>query len=213
MSRREPGLLLRILLHWTAVTTFIFWLPLVRSLFDGSTYRWQFFQFSGRGIGGDLWFPALGVALALWMLHLGWRGARPPFHFLLVGWHALLAAGMVWLAVDSPEPLVFSGDTLGVEVRLDIVGPLVLGGFAVAAAVWAARDFVSARSPYQPSWRRRELAILGVFAAALPVQFILLRFGETNGTTDQIGVIITLSQWLFIGLALKPRPNADRAAG
>lgn len=213
MSGKAPGRFRRVLLHWTALTTVIFWLPLVRSLFDGSSYRWQLFRYSGEGVGGDLWFLLLGTGFAVWMLYLGWRGARPPFHFLLVGWHALITAALIWVVVRAAESLVLRGDTLGLEVPLGLAGPFVLGGFAIASAVWVAQDFLSGRKPYQPSWTLRELRILGVFAAALPVQFVLLRFGPPDGTTDQIGVILTLAQWLLIGLALQPRPAAGRRTG
>jgi hypothetical protein len=37
------------------------------------------------------------------------------------------------------------------------------------------------------------------------VQFLLLQFGEPHGTTDQIGVVITILQWLLVGAALRPR--------
>ena len=37
-----------------------------------------------HGLHGDLWAPALGVALALAIRILGWRGARFPFHALLL---------------------------------------------------------------------------------------------------------------------------------
>ncbi|GAB4526604.1 MAG: hypothetical protein Kow00133_15470 [Amphiplicatus sp.] len=38
--------------------------------------------------------------------------------------------------------------------------------------------------------------------AILPVQFALLRFGEPHARTDEIGVILTIAQWLAIVFAL-----------
>jgi hypothetical protein len=35
------------------------------------------------------------------------------------------------------------------------------------------------------------------------VQFVLLRFGEPHGITDQVGVLATIVQWLLVGRALR----------
>lgn len=47
--------LLQGLLLWTALTTLVSWLPFVRGLFDGMSYQWGAFGFSGRGTSGDYW--------------------------------------------------------------------------------------------------------------------------------------------------------------
>lgn len=41
-------------------------------------------------------------------------------------------------------------------------------------------------------------------AALLPMQLVLLRVGEPHGTTDQIGVLITIAQWFLLSVALAP---------
>src|ERR1044072_6355926 len=72
--------LLQGLLLWTALTTLVFWLPLVRGLFDGVTYQWGGFGFSGRGTDGDYWFVAgasafrSGVGLTLLVPHVAAAG-------------------------------------------------------------------------------------------------------------------------------------------
>ena len=88
----KPDRILVALLAWTSLTTLVFWLPLVRGAFDGTSYQWALGRLGGAGVGGDYWLPVLGSAFAIATLTLGWRGARPPFHWLLLAWHALLTA-------------------------------------------------------------------------------------------------------------------------
>jgi len=40
--------------------------------------------------------------------------------------------------------------------------------------------------------------------ALLPVQFVLLHFGKHQSTSDVIGVLITIFQWLFVANAFRP---------
>jgi hypothetical protein len=35
----------------------------------------------------------------------------------------------------------------------------------------------------------------------LPLQFVLLRFGEPHGLRDQVGVVLTMLQWLILNLS------------
>jgi hypothetical protein len=37
--------------------------------------------------------------------------------------------------------------------------------------------------------------------ALVPIQFLLLRFGTQHGTNDQIGVILTMVQWILLNLS------------
>ncbi len=124
----KPDPILRVLLAWTALTTLTFWLPFVRSLMDGDTYEWGFAGFSGHGLHGDLWLPLLGVTLALSIRWLGWRGARMPFHALLLLWVVPLGAGATWLSIKQADDFRFKGDTLGIDVSLVPVGILLFGG-------------------------------------------------------------------------------------
>ena len=36
------------------------------------------------------------------------------------------------------------------------------------------------------------------------MQLVLLRVGEPHGTTDQIGVLVTIAQWFLLSIALWP---------
>lgn len=112
---------------------------------------------------------------------------------------------MVWIVATTPEPITFRGDTLGIEVPLDVVGPALFGGFCLAAVGWAVPDLRRGRRPGRLPWTRPELRVVAAFVGALPVQFLLLRLGQAHGTTDQIGVVLILAQWFLLGVALRPR--------
>ena len=44
--------------------------------------------------------------------------------------------------------------------------------------------------------------LLALTLALLPIQFFLLRVGEQHGTNDQIGVLLTMLQWVALNVAL-----------
>ena len=200
----QPDRLLRALLTWTSLTTLVFWLPTVRGAFDGCSYEWGLVDFGGAGLSGDYWFPVLGAVFACWLVTRGWRGARPPFPWLFTAWHVALAVVVAASAIALRDDMTFQGDTLGVSIPLQWVGPAVFGAAACAALYWVRRD---RRSP-----ARRVVAPLGsvnrsltaVLLGLLPVLFFLLRFGEPSGLTDQIGVIIAGGFWFFLPRALNP---------
>lgn len=206
----HPDRLLRALLAWTALTTLIFWLPLVRSLMDGDTYEWGLFGLGGHGLHGDLWLPALGAALALSIRWLGWRGARLPFHALLLLWLVPLGAGATYLSITQPEDFRFRGDTMSLDVSLAPAGILLFGGFAALAVFWVVRDLRTGRRHEAPPWTRTNKILVFGLLALLPLQFILLRFGKPHGITDQIGVVLTILQWLLVGTAIRPRQKEER---
>jgi len=208
----KPDFLLRALLAWTALTTLPLWLPLVRSFLDGDSYEWGLFGFRGLGLHGDLWLPALGVAL-LAIRWLGWRGARMPFHVLLLLWLVPIGAGATYLSITRPEDFRFQGDTMGIDISLAPVGILLFGGFAVLAVFWVVRDLRAGQRRESPPWTRaNKILVLGLLAL-LPLQLVLLRCGEPHGTADQIGVMLTILQWLLVGTAIRPRQAEVGLAG
>ena len=204
----KPDRLLRAILIWTAVTLIVVWLPLVRGLMDGESYQWGNsawgFQFGGRGLGGDYWFLLLQAAFGLILLYLGWRGARQPFHWLLLPWHIQLALQSIYNSWTSPEDYRFKGDTLGVDISLAWVGPLLFGGFALLSIWWVVQDIKSGQQRTAPQWTLANRVLLLIAVSLLPIQFVLLRFGPQHGPGDQAGVILTMLQWVIINLGLFP---------
>jgi hypothetical protein len=107
-------------------------------------------------------------------------------------------------AFSFPEEYRFRGDTLGVDISLAWVRPLFFGGFALLSVLWVIRDLRRAREKAIPEWNHTNRILLLLAISFLPIQFVLLRYGEPHGTTDQIGVILTMLQWLLINLGLFP---------
>lgn len=200
---RKPDKLLRVLLFWTSLTTLVFWLPLVRGAFDGESYHWALAPaISGSGMQGSYWVLAAGSAFALTMIYSGWRGIHLPFRWLLITWHSFLAVGAIYLAVMQSESFVFRGDTLGVSFSLAWVAPLFCGGFALASVYWVWRDNSNGERKTVRPWGRSNTMWVLALCLLFPLQFVMLRFGEPNSLMDQIGVIITIGQWMLIGDAL-----------
>lgn len=204
----RPDRILSTILSWTMITMILVWLPFVRGLMDGDSYQWGGLfwgmQIRGSGVHGDYWILVLQVLFGLTLLYLGWRGARQPFHWLLLLWHVPLGVQAINEALTSPEDYRFRGDTLGVDVSLAWVGPLFFGGIALLSLFWVARDLRRTREKVELEWNRINRILLFIALGLLPIQFVLLRFGEPHGPRDQVGVILTMVQWVLINFALFP---------
>jgi hypothetical protein len=202
-SRRHR--LHRLVLWWVAFPFVLFWLPLVRSVVDGPTYQWGVgwwgWRLGGAGLEGDLWYLAAGTVLGGILL---WSGARSGgfFRWAAPAWMLMLLARATHIAVTVPDGFVFHGDTLGIRLNLTWVAPTFHAVGLLLFAVWLlgwSRSGGSAReaagSPARTGW-------VVALAALLPVQVLLLRFGEPHGTTDAVGVLITIGQWLALPWAM-----------
>ncbi len=209
MNTWRADWLLRVLLTWTSLTFLIAWLPFVRSAMDGDTYTWGFgwwgFAAGGTGLTAQYWLPAVLVALGVTLLWFGSRGARTPFHWLLLAWHTALFTSFSYQSWANPDDFRFQGDTAGIDFSIAWVGPAITGAFLVASIFWVVRDLRKADRGQVPPWTRANTMGLGSLIALLPVQFVLLRFGPTSGSTDVIGVLITVFQWMLLPTALTPR--------
>jgi hypothetical protein len=215
MLAQKPDRLLRIILGWTAVTMVFVWLPLIRGPMDGPSYLWgtSYWGLSvgGSGVSGDYWLLVVQGLVGLSILAIGWRGARPPFHLLLLLWHGVLGSSAVYAALRNPDQYRFRGDTLGIDVSLAWAGPLFFGGFFVLAVLWTLRDRRRRERRIVPPWTRANTSWLAVLLAMLPVQFVLLRFGEVHGLTDRIGVLLTIAQCLLLGRIFRPAAGRTSA--
>ena len=204
----KPDKLLKAILIWTVLTFVIVWLPLVRGLMDGDSYQWGYsfwgWQASSHGIRGDYWLVVLQAILGVVLLYRGWRGAKQPFHWLLLLWHFSIDTQAIYNSETSPEDYRLRGDTLGVDVSLAWVGPVVFGGFALLSLLWVIRDMKKSRERLAPEWTSVNRIVLLIAAGLLPFQFVLLRYGVQHGLRDQVGVILTMLQWVLLNLGLYP---------
>ncbi len=109
--------------------------------------------------------------------------------------------------------LRFRGDTLGIDISLGGWPAALFAGMFLLTVLWAARDWPHSAGRTTPPWGRANRGLLLLAGALLPVQFVLLRFGKPHGTTDQIGVLLILLQWLLLNLSFAVRrstPSATR---
>ena len=94
MNIRRRDRLLGVVLTWTSLTFLLAWLPFVRCVMDGDSYTWCLgwwgFETGGTGLSAQYWLLVVEVLLGVTILWLGSRGARMPFHWLLLAWHTAL---------------------------------------------------------------------------------------------------------------------------
>ncbi|MBS4196588.1 hypothetical protein [Lederbergia citri] len=205
--KKRSNFLLRLILLYVMVSGFTFWLPIIRGFFDGSSYTWSgWLGIGGSGIYGDYWLLFLFVSVLLSVIFLGWRGAQKPFHWLLLIWLLLLiieSASMFF----STETIYFKGDTLGTEFAIgNILFPIDIL-FLCLATIWIIRDFKKKRPKEKIPWMKSNRVMLIIFLLIFPLQLITLRVLDY----DQIGVILTLFQWIILNLSFYPYKNKTKS--
>ncbi len=202
----KSQVMLRVILWWTAlVSGMLVWLPLVRGAMQGSAYRWALAPgIGGRGIRGDYWMLLAAAVFVGVLLYTGWRGARQPFHWLLLLFHLPFAGVVAYAALRHPESLRFEGATLGIDVSLAVAAPLLFGGFAGLALFWVVRDLRNARVAESVPWVwTRAARIRAVLVTALfPLEALLFRSGGIQSGANVLGVGLVFWQWVMINRAL-----------
>jgi hypothetical protein len=204
MWRQDP--LLVVILWWTAlIAGILVWLPLVRGATQGTAYQWALASgIGGRGMGGAYWLLILGAVFVLSLLYLGWRGAPQPFHWLLLGFHVPLAAAVTYAARTDPQGFRFEGATIGLDISLAVIAPILFCGIATAAIVWVLRDLRARRSrelvPW--AWTRASRVRLALLVAIVPLEVVLFRSGGIQSTQNMIGVVLVGWQWVLVNRIL-----------
>lgn len=204
-------------LVWAVVAfkTLLPWLVFFRLTFEGSSYQW------GTSLFGKMFYSA-GLSRPDFLLIYGLLTAGVfllyqlrKFNVGIVGPALLVYFG--FFAADAlynlalGEPLIFQGDTLGVRVNISI--PFFVLHFAALLLVigwwWSARRSGGAATTPGLAPARKVVALACL--CFVPVQLVLLISGEPHGTTDAIGVIGTLLQWVLLSWAMYPGTGKRRA--
>ena len=210
----KPTPSVKLLAAWTAYLLVFSWLPLVRCTFDGESYRWGTSHFgasfSAAGIGADLWLPAFKAIVLVYLLWGLLRGAGAVHRWSLVGWNLAWFVDALLSYRRDPDAMMFHGDTLGIHLNLGLVVPASTGLFFALALLWALRESKRSDTAPRPGWTDRNRRLLAGWTLLLPLQFLLLRFGAPHGTTDAIGVLLTIAQCPLLLAAFYPWKVAGR---
>lgn len=199
---------------WITLTMTTAWLPLVRGLIDGPSYQWATtlfaWQLGGRGTSGDFWYPLVRSAVGIALLWAAWRLPTLLARRLIALYAVLTAADITWAAVANPDGFRFQGDTLGIDVSLTWVAPVLAAVFALIAIRWAIASAPkgAARISGLSSGGRRRIVVA---LALLPVQWALLHAAEGMDWRDMVGVVLTIAQWWLLSAALASRSVARHA--
>jgi len=203
----------KLLLVWLGISGLFSWLPTIRSIMDGPSYRWEGtywgLGFAGRGLEGDFYIPVLSSLYILVTLWIGWRWRRTkPLAALALLWIAPTAVGYV-LDIMRGESLEFRGDSLGVVIPLGAVAAIWQLGLSLIALYLLVKAPAS-ETTHTAGLRTANRVLFGVAFALLPVQYFLLSRAGMTSTTDQIGVLLTMFQWLLLNVAIawKSKPAA-----
>lgn len=203
---------LKRLLIWTFLPLPVLMLPVIRAALQ-PTYSWGLVGISGVGLAGDYLWLVLLTAWAWSTLYLGSRGARWPFHLLLLAWHGLLTAAATYQTLTA-EGFYLEGTTWDIRINLAFLAPLLLGAGLLAAALWVRRDLRSQayrQRAFLPNPHRGRYLLLA--AVLLPVEAALLLGGAVHGPLDALAVGLIITQALLLFLALLPMDQpADTAA-
>lgn len=192
------------LMLWLTWLFLFGWLPLLRSVFDGPSYEWgdMLFgtQFRGAGTSGDFWYLIVKTAIGIALLWTGWRRPNGAFRIGLP-----LILGVMFLhalhgLLTDPARARFEGATLGIDISVAIIAP-VLHGLLLALAVWWA---VKAPPAKVRPMNMFNYTLIAAAAAMLPLQYAMLRSGQGQEVTDIAGVLMTIGGWFLLSLGLAP---------
>jgi hypothetical protein len=199
MARKDP--LLLVLLWWTAVVAGVLvWLPLVRGATQGRAYRWALAPgIGGSGTGGTYWVLPLAAVFMGTLLYLGWRGGRAPFSWLLLAFHVPLAAAVTYAAWSDPGGFRLEGATLGLDVSLAVMGPVLFWAGAGAVIVWVLRNRARRTTAAVPwAWTRATVIRVVLLITIVPLEVALFRSGGIQSPQNVIGVALVGWQWVLL---------------
>lgn len=205
-ATRRNNAWFNLLLFIISFTFLIVWLPLIRSICDGTSYQWGTNLFgisiSGAGISLSLFFV---IAQFLFYMALFfsfyWFSNRYYFKLLVILWYVMIFGNMFFDIIKNGDTM-FHGDTLNVHVSLtNIIVPLGIIALGFILMVFR-KDASFASTGVNWNWKNTKRFI--ILFGPVPVQAILFATGEPHGITDQIGVVLAITQALMVPLIVRP---------
>lgn len=201
---------LRILGILGGFTFMIVWLPLLRCMFDGTSYTWGQTYFGVFMHSSGLSFQYLALVLmaafyVAWFISFHHLQNRRIFYLLSVGWW-LHIFGNLYYELITEGDTVFHGDTLNVHVSLAaIMVPLSVAAIWLVVRTILLDRKVPSQAPFV--WNRGWAFIL---LSPLPIQAVFFATGPAHNLTDQIAVIVAILQALLISNLFWPAGKKDR---
>lgn len=201
---RTPNIWTNVLSLFISLTFMIVWLPFIRSLFDGTSYAWGTNYFgltiNGAGVTPSFIFLILQMSLYAAVIFGLYRMKNRKLYGGLLGIWWLNVFGNLLFDILKNGDTMFHGDTMNVHVSIStIVIPLAI--LALLLIIMVLRT--EGKETFIP-WTKKNRTLLYLFLGMLPILFILLATGTTSGTSDQIGVILAITQCFYIPFIFRP---------
>ena len=203
--------LLGFLLAWVTFTAVFPTIILYRAALQPN-YQWGMFGVTGVGLSGGYLVVLVAAVWAWAIIVVRRRGTQPPFAALLISWNAFLFASIIYGVLTFGSDVSFRGDTLGIEVRLAIVGPVAFGAFLLTSVLWWWRNRTPSHSSTPSAWSRRTKILMGIALALVPAIAVLFVLGDgVNHTNyDLAAIVLVAAQCILVGAALDVQ---DQVAG
>lgn len=211
---RKPTRTKNILSVILGLTFMIVWLPFVRSIFDGSSYQWGMnyfgFMIYGKGVTASFIFIIIQLIFYIGLfISMYWSKNRLWFYSLLVIWFMHVFGNLIADIIINGDTM-FHGDTMNVHISITwIIVPLAVLAATIATVVII--EDIKAEETKTP-WNSKNQLYLYIILGVLPLQAILLSTGEPHGITDQIGVIITITQCFLLPLIYNPKTSVPQTS-
>lgn len=189
----------RILLFLTCLTGATTWLPFLRCLFDGKTYQWStsFLGYTLTSAGINLPYLYILFWTGIWlflMYSFFWIRNVRIFQFLLIVWFGSMLTNMSY-DIFRGESFMFHGDTMGVHLDLT---PFIMTFMVVVILLVAIVLMGRKADMILGFWSKRNTRWLIALSIWIPLQAIFFATGEPHGSTDEIGVVISLLQVILV---------------
>lgn len=196
-------------LHFLLIGLFIFvysWVYRValRAMMDGAPFRWvnllnkhllgekRNAYIGGNGMDGHFVVILLFAIFFCAILYLLIRRPDTFTKVLMIFWNISFLIHQITLSIVVGEEYTISGDTFGVEIPYYIIGPGEQLVFLLLTVLWIFRN-KTRELEFVPLSEKNKSIMIGCLLLT-PLMFIALRFGEQNGLTDKIGIMLMYPQ-------------------
>ncbi|MBS4035357.1 MAG: hypothetical protein KGZ85_12880 [Ignavibacterium sp.] len=185
-----------VVLTWTILTTTFFWTSTMRILFKPEISSWSIFGLGGKGFIGDFWLLPLIILFALFIFYLEGRGRlRILYHILLIIWHLLITAGIVYGSFQSDANISFG--TWGISFSfIWLVIPFVL--FLLLAIALVILELSGKYKIPRFDWTKINWKPFLIALLLFPVALLFFRSGTGFNWLVKIAVASTIIQWILL---------------